>query len=601
MPVKKTEQLAINYTARDFSSIRDELISYVKRYYADSYKDFNEASFGSMMLDLVSYVGDMLSFYVDYQANESFLQTSLEFENIIKIAKQMGYNYNGVPTSHGEVSFYILAPATTTGNGPDSRYYPILKRGTVVGSRGGTTFTLAEDVNFRDSTDIIVGTVDDSTGIPLTYAVKQTGQVVSGQLDIYEVAIGEYEKFYKLEIPRGGTISEIISVYDTNGNQYFEVDYLSQDVIYKSIRNPNTSTSNLAPAILKAVAVPRRFVVERTLNQLFLQFGHGSEADIKSDPIAEPNKTVLNLHGRDFTTDTTFDPSNLIGNDKLGVSPSNTTLTVIYRKVDSDILNAPVGTLTQLINPKLEFEGRANLAESRVNNVISSLECLNEDPVVGDNVTTSVLEVKQHAYGSFQNQNRAVTLQDYKTMIYSMPNQYGSVSRCSVIPDNDSFKRNLNVFIMAKDENGYLAQANTTIKQNLKFWINKYRMINDSVDILDGRVINFGIKFDILSENNVNKYTVLQRCIKALKDLFKSQPDMGEPIVITNIYKKLNAVSGVADTTDIRIVRKLGANYSDASFDIQKNYSADRRYLNIPPDAVYEFKFPDSDFTGIIL
>lgn len=601
MPVKKTEQLAIDYTARDFSSIRDELISYVKRYYADSYKDFNEASFGSMMIDLVSYVGDMLSFYVDYQANESFLQTSLEFENIIKIARQMGYNYNGVPTSHGEVSFYVLIPANTTGNGPDTRYSPVLKRGTVVGSRGGTVFTLAEDVNFRESTDVVVGTVDDSTGIPLTYAVKRTGQVISGQLDLYSVDVGEYQKFYKVSILGGGSISEIISVYDTNGNQYYEVDYLSQDVVYKSIRNPNSSTSTMAPSILKAIAVPRRFVVERTLNQLFLQFGHGSEADIKSDPIAEPNKTVLDLHGRDFTTDTTFDPSNLMGNDKLGVSPSNTTLTIIYRKVDSDILNAPVGAISQLINPKLQFDNRASLSQTKVSDVVSSLEAINEEPIVGDNIETSILEVKQHAYGSFQNQNRAVTLQDYKTMIYSMPKQYGSISRCMVLPDNDAFKRNLNVFVMAKDENAYFTQANNAIKQNLKFWINKYRMINDSVDILDGRVINFGIKFEVLSENNTNIYTVLQRCLTALKDLFETKASMGEPIIITKIYKKLNAIAGVADTTDIRIVRKVGANYSDASFDIQKNYSADRRYLNIPPDAVYEFKFPDSDFTGVIL
>jgi len=601
MAVKKTEELAIDYTARDFTSIRNELTSYVKRYYADSYKDFNEASFGSMMLDLVSYVGDMLSFYLDYQANESFLRTALEFDNIVKIAKQMGYNYNGVPTSHGEVSFFILVPANSVGSGPDTRYCPVLKRGSIVGAPGGSVFTLAQDVNFASSTNIVVGTVDNSTGIPLTYAIKQTGRVISGELDAYETTIGIYEKFLRVEVPGGRIISEIISVHDSNGNQYFEVDYLSQDVIYKEIRNPNTTSSDLAPSIFKPAAVPRRFVVDRTPNQLFLQFGHGSESEIKTDPIAEPSKTILNLHGRDFTTDLTFDPSNLISSDKLGVSPANTTLTVIYRKSTAQTLNAPVGTITQIIDPRIEFQNRFNLNTSLISSTESSLECLNEDSLVGDNVNITSEEVKQRAYGAFHNQNRAVTKQDYKTLIYSMPERFGSISRCSIVRDNDSFKRNLNLFILSKDKNGDFTTSNQTIKQNLKFWLNKYRMINDSIDILNGRIINFGVEFEVLSENNVNNYTVLQRCYSALQDLFSTKASMGEHLVITTIYKKLNAVVGVADTTDVKIVRKLGTNYSSSAYDIASNISADKRYLKLPIDAVYEFKFPNSDFKGVVL
>jgi len=602
MPVKRTEQLAIDYTARDFSSIRDELITYVKRYYADSYKDFNEASFGSMMVDLVAYVGDMLSFYLDYQANETFIQTALEFDNIINIAKQMGYNYSGAPTSHGEVTFYVLVPANAAGGGPDSRYYPLLKRGSVVSTQGGSVFTLAQDVNFRASTDVVVGTVDNATGIPLTYAVRQTGKVISGELDVHDVSVGGYEKFLKIEIPGGRSISEIITVFDANGNQYFEVDYLSQDVIYREIKNPDTSLSNLAPMILKPASVPRRFVVNRTLNQLFLQFGHGSESEIKTDPIAEPNKVVLNLHGRDFTVDPTFDPSNLISNDKLGVSPSNTRLTIIYRKSISDFLNAPVGSITQVVTSRIEFQNSNTLNLSQMDTVEGSLECINEEPLVGDNISFSTIEdVKQRAYGAFYNQNRAVTLQDYKSVIYTMPQQFGSVARCMVVPDNDSFKRNLNIYVIAKDQNGDLTQANNTIKQNLKSWINKYRMVNDTIDILDGRIINFGIKFEVLGDNNVNKYTVLQRCYSALSQLYASHADMGEPLDVTKIYKKLNSVVGVADAITIKIVRKLGTNYSSAAYDIEKGYSADRRYLVIPADGVYEFKFPNSDFTGVVL
>lgn len=600
MAVKKTEQLAIDYTARDFSSIRNEITTFVKRYYPNSFKDFNEASFGSLMIDMVSYVGDMLSFYLDYQANESFLQTALEFDNVAKIAKQMGYNYNGVPTSHGDVSFFAIIPAQSTATGPDTRYLPLVRRGTLVSTDGGSVFTLAEDINFQNSDDVVVATVDNTTGLPLTYAVKQTGKVISGKLSIHEIEVGEFEKFLRLRLPGGRSIAEIVSVYDRNGNQYFEVDYLSQDVVYKEIKNPNITSAGNAPQIIKPISVPRRFVVERDANNIFLQFGHGSETEIKTDPIAEPNKTVLNLHGRDFISEQTFDPSNLISSDKLGVAPANTTLTVIYRQITGDLLNAPVGTITQIVNGKVVFNDRHNLDSTLVASVNSSLECTNEEPIIGDNLDVTVEEVKQRAYGSFYSQNRAVTAQDYKTMVYSMPEQFGSISRCSIVRDDNSFTRNLNLYVLAKDRNGKLTQANQVLKQNLKFWINKHRMINDSVDILDARVVNLGIIFEVLGENTVNKSVILQRCQNALAELLETKPDIGEPLNVSRFYKVLNSVVGVVDTISVQVVQKIGANYSDASYDIEQNYSADRRYLVMPSDTAYEFKYKNTDFEGTV-
>ena len=310
---------------------------------------------------------------------------------------------------------------------------------------------------------------------------------------------------------------------------------------------------------------------------------------------------MLNLHGRDYITQQTFDPTNLISSDKLGVGPSNTTLTIVYRQVSSDLLNAPVGTIKQVDNARLKFFNSANLNSTQIQTVRTSLECLNEEPLVGDNVVLTTEEIKQRAYGKFYSQNRAVTMQDYKTMVYSMPEQFGTISRCSVVQDTDSFKRNLNLFILAKDKDGRFALSNEIIKQNLKFWINRHRMINDSVDVLDGRIINLGIRFTAMSENNVNKFTVLERCYTALTELFARKADMGEPVDIMKIYKKLNLVSGVADTTNVKIVRRLGTNYSGDTFDINANYSADRRFIVLPHDAVYEFKYPNSDFEGVII
>ena len=196
MASPKIEQLAINYTARNFSSIKDELISYTKRYYPNTFKDFSEASFGSLMIDMVSYVGDIMSFYLDYQANESFLQTAIEYNNIVNLARQLGYKFDASPTAHGVASFYILVPAATSGGGPDPAYFPVLKRGAIMNSESGNSYILAQDVNFGDTFNkITVGRVNNATGAPINYAVKAYGRIISGDFKTATFEIEDFKKF----------------------------------------------------------------------------------------------------------------------------------------------------------------------------------------------------------------------------------------------------------------------------------------------------------------------------------------------------------------------------------------------------------------------
>ena len=165
--------------------------------------------------------------------------------------------------------------------------------------------------------------------------------------------------------------------------------------------------------------------------------------------------------------------------------------------------------------------------------------------------------------------------------------------------DEDSFKRNLNLYVGCKNNDGTLTVANSTLKQNLKTWINRYRMINDSIDILDARIVNLGVTFEIISQRGFNKAVVLNDCLAALSDLFATPPDIGEFLEITTIYKKLNLVPGVADTVNLEVNQKLGSLYADTFFDIETAYSADRRFIQIPADTIYEFKY-STDFEGTI-
>lgn len=600
MATTNVKELAIDYTARNFSSIKEELITYTKRYYPDTFKDFNEASFGALMIDMVSYVGDMLSFYTDYQANESFLQTALEYNNVVKLARQLGYKFNAAPSSHGTLTFYVLVPPSSPGSGPDPNYLPVLKRGSTFSSTNGASYILTEDVNFANSSnEVVVGRVDDITGAPIDFAIKAYGRIISGKFAALNYEIGPFEKFRRLEIPGGQTVSEVISVIDSNGNEYTEVDYLSQDVIYQSIANPNADQKIQAPSILKPVVVPRRFIVEREGFKTYIIFGHGSESDLSSDPVAEPNKVILNLHGKDYVTDKSFDPNNLVSSNKLGVGPANTTLTVVVRANRSENINSPVGTVIRNDAANFSFNGKYTLNGNLMNGVISSLQVNNDDPIIGDPVEASTDEIKHKAYGTFHSQNRAVTFQDYKNLIYSMPQRFGSIARCAITKDQDSFKRNLNLYIMCKNNDGTMTNANAALKLNLKTWINKYRMLNDSIDILDGHLVNLGVEFEVISRRGFNKSAVLNNCINALTDLFKTAPDIGEFLEITTIYKRLNLVEGVADTVKLDIKQKIGSLYADTFFDIETAYSADRRFIRIPNNTMYEFKY-STDFEGTI-
>ena len=596
MPKRKP---SINYTSRDFDSIRADLESYVKRYYPDNYKDFTEASFGSLMLDTVSYVGDILSFYVDYQANESFLTTSMEFHNILKLSQELGYKYKPYPSSFGICNFYITIPAETNFPGPDDSYKPILKKGSTFYSTGNVIFTLLENVDFSKSTNpVILAEQNTDTGAPISYAIRASGQVVSGELAVQEVSVDEFQKFLRIGID-GKNVSEIMSVIDANGNQYFEVDYLTQNIIHVPVLNKGNN-SNTVPNILKPVAVSRRFVVDNTPFGVFLQFGYGSE----EAPVAvqDPSEVVLSLHGKDYASDASFDPSILNETDKLGVVPENTILTIVYRINTNDNANAAANTITRVGTTDIQFTAPDALDTNKKNTVISSLSVVNEDPIVGDISLITPSEIKQRALGNFAAQNRAVTKQDYVSMAYNMPSKFGKFKRVSIELDADSYnQRNINMYTMAEDTAGTLIVANDALKSNLKTWINNYRMINDTIDILDAKIANIGIEFKALAYPGSNKYDVLNSSVAALQAAFSRTLDIGEPILVTDVYQILKTVSDLLDVVEVDIVVKTGALYADSPISIEEAKSADGRYITPPSDTIFEIKFPDSDIVGTIL
>jgi hypothetical protein len=569
-----------------------------ERFYPDDFQDFSDSSFGAMMIDAAAYVGDQLSLYLDYNVNESFLDTSFQRSNIMRHGKALGYKETGRPSTYGRVALYAMVPAESVGLGPDARYIPILKKGTRFTSETGLSFVLTENINFSDPKNPrVAARVDNSTGAPTHYAIKAYGNVVSGRFGSEKVSVGSYIKFRRIELSNTN-ISEIIKVVDSQGNEYFEVDYLAQDVVFKEIPNKNFKNDNVA-SVIKPMVVTNKFVLDRTQRGVVLQFGGGQAG--ATNIVATPQSVAIDTFGKAYVTDRTFDPTTLTKNRSLGVSPSNTELTIVYRETNPRNSNVSAGSLNTVSNILLDFEDLRSLDGTKVANIRQSIEVSNETPITGDTSNISKGELKRRILDTFPTQNRAVTQADYENIAYRMDPKFGSIKRVSVQKDQSSIKRNLNMYIISENEFGKLIKTNNTIKKNLKTWLNSYRMVNDTVDILDPYIINVGITFVVKTLSTADKTKVMTECLSALKNRYSKEAFfIGEHITISDLYATLKDVDDVLDVIKVKLVNKSGGNYSPIMFDINKNLSPDGDMLLCPKNAIFEFKFFETDIKGKI-
>ena len=597
MPKKNN---VIKYTDRDFDTIKQSLINYAQRHYPDTYKDFQDAGFGALMTDYVAYIGDILSFYLDYQANETFLDTANEFDNIVRIAKTLGFKFEYNYSSQGLVSFFATIPALTSDpTSINTNYAPTIKKGAIVTTEDGSSFILTEDINFEDpSNQREVAIVDSTTGLPSFYAVRAVGQVVSGQAETVEIEVGDFERFRQVLID-DEFVTEIISVLDSEGNEYFEVDHLSQNVVYKELKNKNAPNDKV-PSIMKPVLVARRFTTEKNSDNCVLQFGFGSDQNLSEDLYARPQNIAVQKFGRPYVSSTTFDPSNLIQNDKFGIAPANTALTIVYLKNSSLNPNASQGQINTLSDFKLVFPGTSNVTTIE-NQVRESMACSNDESIVGSVNVPDADELRVRAISFVNSQRRAVTKQDYESLCYAMPSQFGAVKRVRAAQDKDSFKKNINLYVISEDQNGNFTETNTTIKKNIQTYLARHKMISDTVDILDAKIVNVAINFTVVGDEKANKFDVIEACNKKLETMLSVKYDIGEPIFYNDFFRELKDAEGVLDVVEVFATVQSGGLYATTTFSIPENLSADGTRLLQLEDHVFEVKYFDRDLIGTVL
>jgi hypothetical protein len=594
-----SKKTPIKYTSRDFNSIKQDLVEHAKRYYPENYNDFNESSFGSMMLDAVSYVGDIMSFYLDYQVNESFLETALEPNNVRRLARRYGYKYVGAPAAFGTATFYVLIPAATSGLGPDRNYIPVMRTGSKFKSSGGEIFLLTEDVDFADAkNETVAARFNDNTGKPTYYAIRAHGQVRSGTFYSSEIPVGTFERNRKVYV--GDVfVNSIESVVDSEGHPYYQVDALSQDVVYVEVVN-QTAQADGVPSIMKPFKVPRRYIVIQDDSGTWLQFGFGSDSEETVQNIADPSSVALKMTGKNYITDSSFDPNDLLDTGKLGVSPADTTLKVIYGRNATTNIGVSATQLNAVVNMKYSFPN-TGLSSALKTGVISSLEVTNDEAITSETRLPSPEETKIRAYGAHASQNRAVTRNDYEALVYLMPKKFGSIKRASVVNDPSSASRKLSLYVISDDGNDNFATTNSAVKNNLKVWLNKNRMLNDAVEIVDAKIINLAFDYTVTVDPSYDKYGVMAAVNKKIQsDFLNEKMFIGEPLYISKLYQLINGVSGVIDTKSIKFNTKHSGQYSSVTVNINDLYSNDGSYLKAPKNVVFEIKFPSTDIRGSV-
>ena len=610
----------VKYLNKDFNSFRSDLVEFTKTYYPDTFNDFTEGSPGLMFMEMAAYVGDVLSYYVDTQLQETFLDTAQERTNLFHLAYTLGYKPKVTSTSITDIDLFQLIPSKNTGTlyEPDFNYALTINQPTVVESTNGTSFLLQNPIVFSNSssfdpTEVSIYSLNGTN--PEYYLLKKSAKVISANRKTTTFEIGGIERFLTLDLIDNNIIS-IESIVDSNGNEYTEVPYLAQDTVFENISNVQGTSPTLyefydeTPYLLKLKRVPRRFVTRFTSNGILeIQFGGGSSD--KTDEQIVPVPDNIGLGGRDGRSklDQSIDPSNFIYTETYGKAPSNTTLTVNYLVGGGLSSNVPSNTINKI--KEINISNKPNLNGSLVSFVKESLACNNPEASTGGGSGDTVEDLKLNTAATFAAQQRTVTKEDYIVRTLSMPSLYGSIAKAYIVKSTDietinsnteSSQISSNLYILGYDRNKYFTNCNKASKTNLSTYLNYYKPLTDSINIMDAFIINLGIDFEITTFRNNNNQQVLLDCISELKKYFNTDKwEINQPIIESEVINLIANIKGVQSVINVTFNNLAGQEkgYSKFRYDFKTATKNGIIYPSLDP-SIFELKYPDSDIKGKI-
>ena len=645
----------IKYLNRDFSSFKTSLIEYSKTYFPRTYKDFSDASPGMMFIEMASYIGDVLSYYTDYQFKESLMPYAEERKNVLALANYLGYKTKPTKSSTTNIDLYQLIPSTKDSNNnyiPDNNYALKIREYMEVSNESGVSFITIDPVDFSLDSKFSPREVTvysrDNYGIPQFFLLKKSVKVIAGKITTSSFTVGSAIPFYKISLSENNVI-DIIDVKDSDNNKWYEVDYLAQDLIFTETENTSFTNntyvqySSEVPKLIKSFKTSRKFVVNVTANNTtYLEFGAGTDAT--SDEVIYPNSELVGIGLKNISNlNLNYDTSKLLNSETFGQSPSNTVLTVQYLVGGGLTSNSPSDTIKNISSVTFlnDISGLTPSQNSLLTTVKNSFRISNPNPAVGGQNEESVEEIRQNALANFGSQNRTVTVDDYISRIYSIPPRFGSIAKVMVIPNSDlsistnqtllngfvnnenqttlinnslenNFRKvnfdvsnpfSLNLYVLSYNSNKNLTQTNEALVYNIRQYLQKYKIISDSVNIIDGYIINIGVDFKILVYNNFNKKEVLDQCLQKAKDFFNIDKwYFNQPININQFELELAKIEGVQSVAEVTFknLNQNDGDYSPHEYNLSEATHNKIIYPSLDP-SVFEVKFPDNDIRGAVI
>jgi len=595
----------IGYTSRTFADIRSDLVNMARQYYPDIFNDFNDASVGMMLLELNAAVGDMLSFNTDKMFQETQIDYAKERSSILSMARTFGLKIPGKRPSITIVDFSVTLPVL--GDTFDLSYAPLIRSGSQV-TGAGKVFEVTNDIDF--SSPFTIGGIPNRLVIPnfnsnnilVNYTIVKREIVLNGFTKIFKRVINanDVKPFLEIILPDNNVLSidSIISLQGTNftkdptldqfldmDKKWFEMDSLAENEIFVDDNSKTSDNAGIRPG--KWVATTKKFIREYTdLGFTKIIFGGGSQ-DVSSLSNFDTNAALVNQIG-DF-----------INNMSLGETPTaNTTMFIKYRVGGGADTNIGTNVLKNLGIINMTVNGPVQATNNAVK---SSLKVNNLFPALGGRNEPSVEEIRNLTRYNFSSQNRAVTIKDYQTRIGLMPGTFGVPFRCGVFEEQNKIK----VYVLGLDADSKLTNTSTsTLIDNIATYLADFRMINDYIQITNGRIINLAFEIDLFVDKKLSQSQIISQVIsdvQSFMDINKYQ--MGDNIYMSSLIETINNVGGVLNVIDLRVYNKVGEGkysvneisqpYTDSTtrqIDISSDYT-----LFGDPISMFEIKYPTMD------
>ena len=603
------EDQNISYIDKSFTEFKGQLQQYAKTYFPNTYNDFSESTPGNMFIEMASYVGDVMSFYLDTQTQENFLLFAKEKENLYAQAYVMGYRPKASYASSTTVDVYQIIPTTTSASVlvPNVNTYGLLiPANTVITSTStGTKFITTQEIDFTNTASAELTFVNSGS-----YLIKKSVPAISAELKSTTISFAPNQKFATANIT-DTNILQILNVTGSNGNIFYEVPYLAQSTIFQKTANTG-SNQDQVPYLLSLQRVPRRFV-SRILSDNTIQLEFGAGVSDKSDSQIIPTAGNIqsgSVPGISLITNN-YNEASTFFTQEYGLVPSE-SLTVKYLVGGGIQSNIPVSDLTD-INVSSITSTKNGYAGPLLPQILNSVVSTNPNPSSGGRNGDTIEEIRQNALYAYSTQLRAVTKDDYIVRSLAMPADYGTVSKAYISQDfynnpqqTTSYTQGFNplsldLYVLSYNSAKQLVTGSALLKNNLATYINQYRMVTDAINIKDAYYINVGINFDITVLSGYSNKDVLTNCISSLQNHFNIDNwQINQPIMLSEITSKLLQIRGVQSIVKIEVVNKQGGDYSPYGYDIAGATRNNNVYPSLDP-AIFEVRFPNTDIQGRVV